>query len=156
MSVKIPQHLRLGVAGLDEFGLRVASYAYPTHRTPGAPDSNWLRMQGEVVREDVRWTFDDPCLMTQELGELIAWLKRMPEPESTLTFLEFLLRFDVLSDDPPWTMRITLRGEVVPERVLPGHDRWENGVMLTIETSQAQIERVVSALEADLRRFPPR
>lgn len=80
----------------------------------------------------------------------------MPLPGEPAEFTECLLKFEVEPDMIPWSLAVTLRGEAVPEHVLSGIDRWETGIRLLLDTTPAQIQRVIEGLEADLKRFPPK
>lgn len=155
MGQGLPHHRLLGTPGLNRFGLTILRYQFPQHRTPGDTDSNWLMVQGEVHRGDDAWTFADPCLLTSELQQLIAWLKQSPRPKSAIWFLEPLLRFEWQSDAVDKLM-LQLRAEAIPEGVLSGRARWDEGITLDLIVSPQQIETLAAGLADDLRRFPPR
>lgn len=145
----------LGIPGCDRLALRALQYEFPAHTSPGDYDSNWLRIQGWVERVDGRWKFNDPCLLTHELAELIEWLRALPSPPSdSIDFLEPLLAFST-SEHDEWTIRVQLRAEAVPESV-GGEQRWREGVTLELVTTPEQRDRIVAELEADLAKYPPR
>jgi hypothetical protein len=157
MSDAVPHFRLLGTPGLDQFGLRVVRYQYPGNQRPGGSDSNWLMIRGEVVREDRRWHFIDPCLVTDELAQLIAWLKRLPDSGGPIWFTEPLLQFEQIDGESPWLLRLTLKGEALPkEWNLSRQERWNDGMSLTLRTTQEQVRRAVEGLEEGLARFPPR
>jgi hypothetical protein len=113
--------------------------------------------RGEVVREDQRWHFLDPCLTTDELSQLIAWLRRLPDSIGPIWFTEPLLHFEQIDEDSPWTLRLILKGEALPkEWNLSREERWDEGVSLTLHTTREQVRRMVEGLQEDMERFPPR
>jgi hypothetical protein len=157
MSDEVPHFRLLGTPGLDQFGLRVVRYQYPGNQRPGGSDSNWLMIRGEVVREDRRWHFIDPCLDTDELTRLIAWLKRLPDSGGPIWFTEPLLQYEQVEGDVPWQVRVTLKGEALPDVLgLSDEERWYDGVRLDLDTTPEQVQRVIAGLEEDLARFPRR
>jgi hypothetical protein len=38
-------------------------------------DANWLEIRGVIDADGVRWSFEDPCLLTVEARELGRWLR---------------------------------------------------------------------------------
>ncbi|MFD8779238.1 hypothetical protein [Streptomyces sp. NPDC059916] len=49
-------------------------YQFPA--APGNPyDDNWLVVGGKVTTPEGTWSFDDPCLLTDEAREVAAWLR---------------------------------------------------------------------------------
>lgn len=115
-------------------------------------------IEGRIERsEDDDWRFVDPCLLTSEFAELIGWFESLPSPGSPqISFLEPLLAFEVLPDDPAWTVRVRLKAEAVPESVVPGPDRWDNGIELQLDIDANNRDRFVSALKENFKGFPPR
>jgi hypothetical protein len=157
MSDVVPHFRLLGTPGLDQFGLRVVGYQFPEHQRPGDWDSNWLMVRGEVVRAGQRWHFVDPCLVTDELTQLMAWLKQLPDSDGPIWFTEPLLHFEQINGDSPWILRLILKGEALPkEWNLSRQERWNDGMSLTLRTTQEQLRRAVAGLQEDLARFPPR
>jgi hypothetical protein len=145
----------IGIPGCDRLSLRVRRYQYPGNARPGDYDSNWLMVEGWVKRADDQWCFVDPCLLTGEFASLIEWLRALPTSSPPIDFIEPLLHFGHHEEDEPWTFRVTLRAEAVPESVC-GDARWDEGITLCITTDARQRDVVVKQLEADFARFPPR
>ncbi|MFB7592812.1 hypothetical protein [Streptomyces sp. NPDC056169] len=49
-------------------------YQFPA--APGNPyDDNWLVVGGKVTTPEGSWSFDDPCLLTDEAREVTTWLR---------------------------------------------------------------------------------
>lgn len=115
-------------------------------------------IQGDIERPEADdWSFTDPCLLTSEFGQLIDWFEALPSPElPQISFMEPLLSFEAVSDDSPWTVRVHLSAEAVPESIVPSPDRWSEGIELVLETDANNRDRFVAALNHDLRNFPPR
>ncbi|NRA57719.1 MAG: hypothetical protein HRU13_06335 [Phycisphaerales bacterium] len=115
-------------------------------------------IEGRIERpDDDDWLFVDPCLLTSEFANLIDWFESLPSPGSPqISFMEPLLAFEVKSGDPTWTVRARLRAEAVPESVVPGPDRWDEGIELQLEIDGNNRDRFVSALKDDFEKFPPR
>ena len=56
--------------------LTLGGYEFPDMRAKGEgfdADANWLRVRGQVSDGMMTWSFDDPCLMTNEAAELATW-----------------------------------------------------------------------------------
>jgi hypothetical protein len=155
MTNPLAHHRMLGTPGLDRFGMSILRYQFPQNRKPGDTDSNWLMVQGEVRRRDDSWTFADPCLLTSELQELITWLEQPAQAKSSIWFMEPLLRFEWQFDAADM-LTLQLRAEAIPERVLTGRARWDEGIALELAVSRQQIQTFAAGLADDLRRFPPR
>lgn len=90
--------LRLRDAAGRGLDLAVAGYQFPD-RIP-EPDThdwtaNWLVVRGEVDDGERRWTFSDPCLMTDEAADLARWLHDAAEGRAgaRLAFVEPTLAF---------------------------------------------------------------
>ncbi len=147
----------LGTSGCDRLSIRIVGYEFPGDREPGGINSNWLMIRGDIERADTRWSFTDPSLTTVELAELIQWLRELPRPTlERIRFLEPLFAFSVAErDEDAWTVVAELRAEAVP-RALRAEDDWNEGIRLSLEVTPRNRDRVVEALEADLRRFPAR
>jgi hypothetical protein len=67
---------------------------------------DWLIIAGEVSTADGRtWSFNDPCLTTEEAGDLGQWLRRHAAgdaaPDASLLFTEPNLAFRALTAQPP-------------------------------------------------------
>lgn len=155
MTNPLAHHRLLGTPGLNRFGMAILRYESPQHRAPCDTDSNWLVVQGEVNRGNDSWTFTDPCLLTGELQQLIAWLAQPPRAKSSICFTEPLLRF-AWPTDATEPLTVQLRGEAVPERMLAGRARWDEGITLDLIVSPQQLRTFASGLAEDLRRCPPR
>jgi hypothetical protein len=157
MSDEVPQFRLLGTPGLDQFGLRVVGYQCTYHPRLERADSHWLMIRGEVVRQDRRWHFVDPCLVTGELADLIVWLRALPHSSGSLSFMEPLLEFEHKEGESPWQVPVTLKGEALPAVLgLSVDERWDDGVQLVLDTTPQQVQRVVAGLEEDLKRLPRR
>lgn len=156
MSDGVAKDRTLGLEGMDQFRLRVARYQFPVKTRPNGWDSNWLTIYGEVQHSGRRWSFQDPCLLTWELSELIEWMKQMPRPSRDLGFMEPNLRFAVPAQSEPWTLAITLSNEAVPENVVNGFTTGHKCVNLLLKTTHEQVNSLVDGLAADLRSFPRR
>jgi hypothetical protein len=157
MSEVVPHFRLLGTPGLDQFGLRVVGYQCTYHPRSERADSHWLMIRGEVIREDRRWHFVDPCLVTGELADLIVWLRALPYSSGPLSFMESRLKFEHVEGESPWLVRVTLRGDALPALLgLSFEERWYDGVPLNLDTTPEQVQRVVAGLEEDMKRLPPR
>ncbi|MEU3181456.1 WapI family immunity protein [Streptomyces albidoflavus] len=53
--------------------LRPASYQFATVRGDSY-DDNWLVIEGTVATPEGKWSFADPCLLTDEARQVSAWL----------------------------------------------------------------------------------
>ena len=91
------------------------------------------------------------------MTRLIAWLKRLPDSGGPIWFTEPLLQFEQVEGDVPWQVRVTLKGEALPDVLgLSDEERWYDGVRLDLDTTPEQVQRVIAGLEEDLSRFPRR
>lgn len=95
-------------------------------------------------------------MLTHEWQELLDWAKAFPEvPTPKLGFIEPLLTFESV-DGCQAHLHVTLRGEAVPETLLPFKDRWSTGISLQIELAPSQLQQAIAVWEEDNRRFEPR
>lgn len=124
----------IGVPGSARVGLRVTRYQFPGHNVCGARDydANWLMIAGHVENPPDAWDFEDPCLLTWELRDLIAWLDSILEHSaSEISFIEPLLAFawrSTSADDGELSVR--LRGEALSSSRFDRNRVWGEGVVL--------------------------
>ncbi|HLP85838.1 MAG TPA: hypothetical protein VK157_15920 [Phycisphaerales bacterium] len=145
----------LGTPELDRFSLRVVGYQFPQARRNCPYDRNWLILRGEVQCGDSQWTFEDPCLLTSELTELIAWLQKPPQPGASIWFTEPLLLFE-WSESDAGCLLVRLRAEALPDEVCNGRAKFDPGITLNLHVSPTELDRFAATLEGDLMKFPAR
>lgn len=145
----------LGTPESDRFALRVVGYQYPHTRRNCQYDRNWLIMRGDAQYGESQWTFEDPCLLTGELTELIAWLRKSPQPGASIWFTEPLLCFE-WSEREAGCLLVRLRAEALPDEVYNGRAKVDRGITLGLRVSQGELHRFAATLESDLTKFPVR
>lgn len=144
----------LGTKGLARISLHVLRYEFPGHTE--RYDANWLVIRGMVELADAAWSFQDPCLLTWEVEELIEWLRALPNPPTkSLSFIESLLTF-LHEPERPWIVQVTLRGEAIPAAMDEYDERWSKGQTHELSIDSNGRDRFVAALCEDLAKFPRR
>jgi hypothetical protein len=107
--------------GLD---LDVVGYQFAT--AEDRFDRNWLVIRGLARWDDLEWTFQSSCLLTDEARELGHWLRHTTDLAAhveELTFLEPNLWFDVAErDEATVRLKIGLDYESRPPAALVARD----------------------------------
>jgi hypothetical protein len=132
-------------------------------------DDNWLVIGGEVTTAAGGWSFADAALLTDECGEVSAWLRavaartvRVADPGSDgllspgLSFLEPVLAFSLAQyHNDRAVMRVHLSLEAAPPwRRGYGDDLFQYTVEL--QADEPGLLNAADQWDADLARFPPR
>ena len=144
----------LGDTDDNRLRLSIVGYEFPSKRCSW--DANWLLVHAVVQHGSEQWEFTNPCLLTTELLELIDWLRAIPDPDNqSISFLEPLLAFQYDTDEPR-CIRLTLRGEALPEGQFSEGVRWGEGLRLTLRADAETRNRFVEHLVAEARAFPER
>ena len=139
------------VAG-NSLRLEVLGYQFPDLPTTAhGTDLNWLVISGEASQDGRTWSFRDPCLLTGELSELIAWLERLGggHRPDRLAFLEPNLTFEAPA---PGIVRVLFSHEAAP----PWAPSRFDSCGLDCRTSSEQALKAADSLRGDLRRWPQR
>ncbi|MER7759202.1 hypothetical protein [Streptomyces sp. NPDC097619] len=149
--------------------LRPLRYQFATVRGD-AYDDNWLVIGGTVSTPEGTWSFDDPCLLTDEARRVAAWLRAVAAGTVAVTdasegelspdtwFIEPVLAFSLAarSEDGARIVRVHLSLEAAP----PWH-RGEDGPDIHQYAVEIRTDTEALLLAADtwdlaLAAFPPR
>ncbi|WP_236245100.1 hypothetical protein [Streptomyces sp. CC210A] len=124
-------------------GLEVLRYEFAAARGD-AYDDNWLVVRGEVVTPTGRWSFTEPCLLTDEARRLSAWLREAAADGGAPAVLDFI--------EPTLTFRR------VPEGVRVGLAHVGPGLpdAVDVRMGPAGLLRAADAWDAELVPFPAR
>lgn len=136
--------------------LRPTGYQFPGTTAEGL-DADWLRVVGEVDDNDLRWTFDDPCLLADDAREVAAWLRRSADVDDgeVLGFTEPNLSFSVRARSADTvTVGIGFDLECSP----PSSSRTVAGEPYLVEVSVSPdaLRRAAAEWSAELAAFPAR
>ena len=158
------------VTGSSRFNLTVLGYQFPSLTPHTDPyDANWLMVKLHVNTDAARWTLIDPCLLTSELRALAEWLSRVAEREprvvtgvtygqrgmDALTFIEPNVAFSVA--DYPSEDSAVIRVHLSFVSLDGGSESDEMyGEHVDLELRRDAILEAVTALEADMQRYPER
>lgn len=68
------------VSGSTAVDLEIVGYQFPDYEPRDGElfdewDANWLVVRGHLVTPEVTWSFRNPCLTTDEVARLGAWLR---------------------------------------------------------------------------------
>lgn len=134
-------------------------------------DLNWLNVTVRWQRGTEIWQASDPCLSTEELLELQAWLNEIQSDttgHSNIRFMEPCLLFEWRQVDGTPMLSICLSNELDPRRSdklpdimqktgMPSHDEdAHSGIWLEFPTSAINIHNLVQALTNMSAQFPVR
>lgn len=145
----------LGTAGVARLSLRVVNYQFPGSARVDRYD-DWLVIEGIVEDGDDRWAFRDPCMLAEELEELIAWLQALPGAAvEKVRFTESAISFEHKVEQL-WAVNCTLRSWAIPSEIDEFNEVWMLGRTVGLLSSENGRDRFVSGLRADLARFPRR
>jgi hypothetical protein len=153
--------MRLDGRGGRALELSIVGYQFPGFalRLPGFDhDANWLVVQGHANDGKRGWTFRDPCLLTTEAAELVAWLEAIVDGRAVIdptNFTEPNLEFSLVSADPP-VVRVTFRLESKPPWAAEVTDDDWDGTWLDFETSTEALAIAAANLKMDVERYPTR
>ena len=154
------------LTGTDGRSLDLSIIGYQFAGLTGEPggfdhDANWLVVEGRANDGTRTWKFRDPCLLTVEARELVAWLEAVAERWRELEATDFLepnLEFRRVSapTEPP-IVRVTFRLESRPPWAADAYeeDDWDR-TWLEFATSAEVLRTAASELRAELERFPQR
>jgi hypothetical protein len=143
--------------------LSIVGYQFPS-KSSGTlgfdHDANWLVVNGRVSDGTRSWSFQDPCLLTTEARELVAWLEAVADgwlELDTIDFTEPNLEFARVSApaDPP-VIHVTFRLEAWPpwwNHVT--EDDWD-GVWLEFDSSREALAAAANDLKNEVHRYPER
>lgn len=134
------------------FHLQLLGYQFP-HATVERYDANWLTVEGTVRHAGGVWSFRDPCFLTWEVAELVAWLDGLERRSagSEIAFMEPNLAFAWIPGD---TLRISFAAEAAPpqDQRLQG----DGDFSLMFSVRPQSLKRAARELHAQLARFPER
>jgi len=143
-------------AGADRIELRIIGYQFPDAEPDGADDwdANWLMIEGEVTAAGSQWRFRDPCLTTWEARALLDWLRRAPNSDDAIDFVEPALAFArEPAEGGGVTIAVTLGDGATPAADdAPASDP----VRLTIPLTRAQLDSAAAEWERELAAHPAR
>ncbi|WP_418959595.1 hypothetical protein [Streptomyces tritici] len=154
--------------GTNSVDLRPLRYQFPV--VCGNPwDDNWLIIGGSVTTPEGRWSFADPCLLTDEARTVAAWLRGAAAGTVPVTgpddgswwpddlFVEPVLGFGVAArDEEAVVIRVHLSLEAAPPwqrgDAKPGLYQYWVGIRL----GTAALLRAAEEWERSLEPFPSR
>ncbi|MFJ6573360.1 hypothetical protein ACIQNU_38710 [Streptomyces sp. NPDC091292] len=145
-------------------------YEFATPRGD-AYDDNWLVVAGTVTTPEGKWSFVDPCLLTDEARQVAAWLRAVaagtvavtgPDAEGGLSpdtwFIEPLVAFSLAgrSEGGAAVMRVHLSLEAAPPW-RQGDDRADiYQYVVEVRTDAAALLHAADQWDLALTSFPPR
>ncbi|WP_423222104.1 WapI family immunity protein [Ideonella lacteola] len=134
--------------------LRILGYQFPKNSS-AKYDSNWLVIGCRVDAEGQAWTFQDPCLLTWEVGALIEHLEALASGATTrrsLGFTEPNLEFVSCS---PSDLRVLFSLEASPPWL---HDEpvQDCAFFIDFAVSPGQLLEAGASLRRQLDKFPAR
>ena len=148
--------MELKIDNKNSLTLTLLGYQFP-HLVNVEYDSNWLNVKIDVRHEQGDWSATDPCVLTYEVAELIAWFREVSAGEYSQRQLEFLEPFLSFHLSP-------LEGvpdKLVIEMTHPFLPPWFTGDQFEqhqVVFPLASIDLLAAAqsLEEQLRRYPQR
>jgi len=136
------------------FELKIVGYQFPDiHK--GTYDSNWLVIKVNVIHATVgSWSFQDPCMLTFEVAELVDWLEKCSQNSipSNLIFFEPNIRFYLINKN---TLRVYFYAEALPPLV-PLESTGEQDFYCDFPISEAILVEASKQLREQLMKFPRR
>ena len=141
-----------------EIELQVLGYEFSQGATDWH-DLNWLKILVRVNTVGASWTGGpDPCLLTTEARELVAWLRTaaVEHPVPPLAFIEPGLSFAVAREpgEGRIPVAVTLRHAFVRNQPLVSGQPDKLPFLLYVDPEV--LSTAASDLEADLLRYPVR
>jgi hypothetical protein len=148
--------------------LDLGGYEFPEMQARGPHfdhDANWLRVRGKIFDGTQSWSFDDPCLMTDEAASLAHWLRGvvsgvvepdvwMGKTSAWFTEPNVSARLDARTDE---TVAIVwyFSQESAPPGALDDI-RYGEGHAVETTVLRLSLTAAIDDWEAQLRRFPVR
>jgi hypothetical protein len=137
--------------------LKVQGYQFPDVPTKQKEifhyDANWLNILFTLQEENSTFVQVDPFLMTEELHELILWLRTLPNPQDPqIHFTEPSFRLEFLHS---FNSLIYLRAHLSLELVPPWAE--QHGYhSVEFSVTKEQIQQCIDSLYTQLQQFPVR
>lgn len=155
--------------------LSVVGYQFPdleqfAHSANWDPDSdaNWLVIRGAVHQRRRSWSFEDPCLLTDEAAELGGWLRgvaggtigparRLGTRPGSLDFLEpnLAVKFAPGRREGGLTLVWYFAAEAAPPGTADSV-RYGTGHTVRLEVSALELRQAADEWDEGLRQFPDR
>jgi hypothetical protein len=137
----------------SRFELEIGSYQFPI--SDEKYDSNWLVVNGTVEHAGEQWTFQDPCLLTWEAEEIVAWLEALSsgrQAQADLSFVEPNISFRWLSDN---MLCVMLWLEALPPSKRSSTELGEE-LSIQFSVTPASLHQAAQEFRTQLVRFPQR
>ena len=134
--------------------MEVAGHEFP-HLEHEPYDSDWLNIHVRVTHPRGAWSKTDPCLLTYELAQLVAWLNSIAEDSPAHAEEEFLepeLRFEWFGEDKN-ILRVYLDYSLRPTWS-PANE--EEELFVEFAVTPEDLREAAASLRDDLQMFPVR
>ena len=143
-------------------------YEFPDRIAPDDErdwDANWLQISGVVRDGDLNWSFEEPCLTTDEARQLLEWLRRVAAGDigahrgsdsAVLGFTEPNLQFALRERTAHAALVVV---SFAQESSPPGSAddlRYGEGHGVPLRVSAAALRRAAEEWERELEPFPKR
>ena len=119
-------------------------------------DANWLLVEVQAKYRNRDWTLRDPCLLADELVELINWLEHLSEKTNGVTSIEFMeneLSFEFNPESMEFI--IGLDWGLHPDGEHPDY-RSSKKIFMPFVVSAKQIQSIIKPLKGYAKKFPVR
>ena len=137
--------------------LRVVGYQFPD-LAEAEYDSNWLRIEGNVIHPRGQWSFRDPCLLTYEVSRLADWLDAVARNDPSadeIGFIEPNLSFRVIRSDASTLLCVYFELESRPTwaeaRAAGANDIW-----VQFPVDELALRQAARSLRQQLTAYPQR
>lgn len=136
------------------FQFKITDYEFPD-TDDRSYDGNWLMIEINVKKDDLKWSRRDPSLLTWDLKEIVKWfydLSNNKELEwKDLGFTEPNLKFEYERSNNKTKVFIYFRIELLP-------DNWDkkNKCFVEFELTNEELYNIGKMFEEELTKFQVR
>jgi hypothetical protein len=137
--------------------ITILGYEFPDlHDAPY--DSNFLRIQVDVIAPQGSWTATDHCLLTYEVSEIAAWFDEIAagnKVRAQLGFIEPMLELRLIKEPEKDLLRIYFEGFLRPSwagsRSIGQMDLW-----VEFDLKEIDLPAIAQKLRLELQSYPQR
>lgn len=147
------------ITGSDGSSLTLTILGYEFPELEDAPyDSNFLKIQVDVVTPQISWTAIDHCLLTYEVTEIATWFDEIAAGNTVCTplgLIEPMLDFHIIKEPSKDRLRIYFEGFMRPpragSRIIGQMDLW-----VEFDLEEIDLRTHAQELRLELQRYPQR
>jgi hypothetical protein len=142
----------------DEAFFRLTLQGYQNADPQGDPlDDNWLRVRVDAAGPQGAWSVVDPCLLTNEVYQLIDWLADGGDASRpAISFLEPMLLFRRVEVDGQPEIVVHFGGLVYPNWGPQEIPVAREALSMVFPVSKLDLASAIRDLKEQMKKFPVR